>query len=39
MLRDAPRHPLAPARRKMLTIAFAKLAAGRLAALEDPDPR
>ncbi len=39
MLREAPRHPLAPARRKMLTIAFAKLAAGRLAALEDPDAR
>ena len=39
LLREPPRHPLAPARRKMLTIAFAKLAAGRLAALEDPDPR
>ena len=37
MLRDAPRHPLAPARRKMLTIAFARLAAGRLAQIEDPD--
>lgn len=36
LLREPPRHPLAPARRKMLTIAFAKLAAGRLALLEDP---
>jgi hypothetical protein len=36
MLREPPRHPLAPARRKALTIAFAKLAAGRLALLEDP---
>jgi hypothetical protein len=34
--REPPKHPLAPARRKMLTIAFAKLAAGRLALLEDP---
>ena len=38
MLREAPRHPLSPARRKSLTIAFAKLAAGRLALLEDPQP-
>ena len=36
MLRDAPRHPLAPARRKALTIAFARLAAGRLMAIQDP---
>ncbi len=36
LLREPRRHPLAPARRKMLTIAFAKLAAGRLALLEDP---
>ena len=34
--REPPKHPLAPARRKMLTIAFAKLAAARLALLEDP---
>lgn len=37
LLREPPRHPLAPARRKMLTIAFARLAAGRLAQIEDPD--
>lgn len=36
LIREAPRHPLAPARRKALTIAFAKLAAGRLALIEDP---
>jgi hypothetical protein len=36
LIREAPRHPLAPARRKALTIAFAKLAAGRLALVEDP---
>ncbi|KPH79731.1 DNA repair putative endonuclease MmcB [Bosea vaviloviae] len=36
LLRAPPRHPLAPARRKALTIAFAKLAAGRLALMEDP---
>jgi len=36
MLRDAPRHPLSGSRRKALTIAFARLAAGRLALLEDP---
>jgi hypothetical protein len=36
LLREPPRHQLAPARRKMLTIAFARLAAGRLALLEDP---
>lgn len=35
LLREAPRHPLAPARRKMLTIAFARLAAERLEALAD----
>ena len=35
-LRDPPRHPLAPARRKALTIAFAKLAAARLALVDDP---
>lgn len=37
LLREPPRHPLAPARRKMLTIAFGRLAAGRLARIEDPD--
>ena len=37
LLREPPRHPLAPARRKMLTTAFARLAAGRLAQIEDPD--
>ena len=37
LLREPPRHPLAPARRKMLTIAFARQAAGRLAQIEDPD--
>jgi len=37
MLREPPRHPLSGARRKALTIAFARLAAGRLAAAEDPD--
>ena len=36
LLRQPPRHPLSGARRKMLTIAFAKLAAGRLAMLDDP---
>ncbi|PTM40205.1 MmcB family DNA repair protein [Bosea sp. 124] len=36
LIREAPRHALAPARRKALTIAFAKLAAGRLALAEDP---
>ena len=38
LVRDAPRHPLAPARRKALTIAFARLAAARLAGVEDPAP-
>jgi len=36
LLRDAPAHPVAPARRKALLHRFAALAAGRLAALEDP---
>lgn len=36
MLRDAPAHPLPPARRRALLHRFALLAAGRLAALEDP---
>lgn len=37
MLRDAPAHPLSPARRRALMQRFATLAAGRLACLEDPD--
>ena len=36
LLREAPRHPLPPARRRVLLHRFAVLAAGRLAALEDP---
>jgi hypothetical protein len=36
MLRPAPTHPLAPARRRALLHRFAMLAAGRLAASEDP---
>ena len=36
LLRDAPAHPLAPARRSALLRQFAALAAGRLAAFEDP---
>lgn len=36
LLRDATPHPLAPARRTALLRQFATLAAGRLAALEDP---
>jgi len=36
MLREAPSHPLAPARRRALLHRFAMLAADRLAALEDP---
>ena len=36
LVREPPRHALAPARRKALTIAFAKLAAARLALIEDP---
>lgn len=36
LLREAQRHPLAPARRRALLHRFAVLAAGRLAALEDP---
>lgn len=33
VLRDAPERPLAAARRKAMTLAFARLAAGRLAGL------
>jgi hypothetical protein len=36
LLRDAPAHPLPPARRRALMHRFALLAAGRLAAMEDP---
>ncbi len=36
LLRDAPSHPLAPARRRALLHRFAHQAAGRLAALGDP---
>lgn len=36
LLRDAPAHPLAPARRKALLHRYAVTAAGRLAALQDP---
>jgi hypothetical protein len=36
LLREAPTHPLAGARRRAMMQRFAWLAAGRLAALEDP---
>ncbi len=36
LLREAPVHPLAPARRKALLHRYAVTAAGRLAALQDP---
>lgn len=36
LLREAPAHPLAGARRRALLQRFALLAAGRLATLEDP---
>lgn len=36
LIRDAPDHRLAPARRRALTQRLAMLAAGRLAALADP---
>ena len=36
LLREAPSHPLAPARRRALLHRFARQAAGRLAALADP---
>jgi hypothetical protein len=36
LLRDAPAHPLAPARRRALLQRYARLAAARLAALTDP---
>jgi len=37
MLRAAPAHPLAAARRKAVTLRFARAAAGRLHRLADPD--
>ena len=37
VIRDAPAHPLAPARRRALLHRFATLAAQRLAWLQDPD--
>jgi hypothetical protein len=36
LVRDAPAHPLAPARRRALLQRYALVAAGRLAALQDP---
>ena len=36
VLRDAPEHKLAPARRRALLHRYAVVAAGRLAALSDP---
>lgn len=36
LMREPPRHPLSAARRKALTIAFARLAALRLHGAEDP---
>lgn len=36
LLREAPHHPLAAARRRALLHRFARQAAGRLAALHDP---
>lgn len=36
VLRDAPEHPLSPARRRALLHRFASVAAGRLAYLDDP---
>ncbi len=36
LLREAPAHPLAPARRRALLHRYAMVAAGRLAALSDP---
>ena len=36
LIREAPAHPLPPARRRALLQRFAMLAAGRLAAIDDP---
>lgn len=38
ILREGPLRPLAPARRKAVTLAFARLAAERLQRLADPAP-
>lgn len=37
IVREAPAHPLAPARRRALLHRFAAVAAGRLALYEDPE--
>lgn len=37
IVRDAPEHPLAGARRKALLLRFARVAAGRLMTLRDPE--
>jgi hypothetical protein len=37
LLREAPSHPLAPARRRALTLRYALLSATRLAARDDPE--
>ncbi len=39
VLRTAPEHKLAAARRKVVTLALARLAAARLQGLADPDLR
>jgi hypothetical protein len=39
LLRDAPAHPIAAAKRKSLTHRFAMLSASRLAGMEDPAGR
>lgn len=36
LIREAPSHPMAPARRRQLGLAFARLAAQRLWAVQDP---
>lgn len=36
LIREAPAHPLAPARRRALLHRYAMVAAGRLAAIQDP---
>ena len=36
LVRDAPEHRLAPARRRLMTLQFAQLAANRLHGLSDP---
>ncbi len=36
LLRDAPTHPMPPTRRRTILLRFARLAAVRLATLEDP---